>query len=46
MPFWIQQDHGANVLRLLMATTLEVCEGVCQILQCLRSNKESLLSPS
>jgi len=45
-PFWIQQDHGVNVLILLVATTLEVCEGVCQILWCLCSSKESLSSPS
>jgi hypothetical protein len=25
-PFWIQKDHGVNVLRLLMAIVLEVCE--------------------
>jgi hypothetical protein len=23
------KNHGVNVLRLLMATVLEVCEGVC-----------------
>jgi len=26
MPFFIQQDHGVRVLRLLVAITLEVCE--------------------
>jgi hypothetical protein len=30
MPFWIQQDNGVNVLKLLVAITFEVCEGVCR----------------
>jgi hypothetical protein len=27
MTFWIQQDHGINISKLLMDTSLEVCEG-------------------
>jgi len=40
-PFWIQQNHGVNVSRLLVAITLEVCEGICQILWCLCLSKKS-----
>jgi hypothetical protein len=43
-PFWIQQDYEVNVLKLLVATTLEICEGIYQILQCFCSNKKSLSS--
>jgi hypothetical protein len=44
-PFWIQQNHGVNVLKLLVAIVLEVCEGVCWILQCLCLSKKSSSSP-
>jgi len=45
-PFWIQQNHGVNVLTLLVAITLEVCEGICQILWrlCLSKKSTSLFS--
>jgi hypothetical protein len=48
---WLQaildsQDHGVNALKLLVATTLEICEGICRILRCLCLSKKSLLSPS
>ncbi len=45
-PFWIQQDHGVCVSRLLMAIALEVCEGICQILRGLWLNKKSFSSAS
>jgi hypothetical protein len=32
MSFWIKQYHGINVLRLLVVTSLKVCEGVYQII--------------
>jgi hypothetical protein len=35
-----QQGHGINVSRLLVATTLEVCEGVCWIMWYLCMNKK------
>ncbi len=40
-PFWIQQNHGVSVLKLLVVIALEVCEGICWILHCLCSSKES-----
>jgi hypothetical protein len=27
MAFWIQQDHGINISKILMDTSLKVCEG-------------------
>jgi hypothetical protein len=45
--FSIQQGHGINVLKLLVAmTTLEVCEGVCWIVWNLRMNKKWWSSPA
>jgi hypothetical protein len=42
MSFQIQQDHGVNILWLLVATNVEVCEGVCWIMWCLCTCKKSL----
>jgi hypothetical protein len=28
---WIQQNHGTIFSKLLVATTLEICEGVCEV---------------
>jgi hypothetical protein len=44
--FSIQQGHGINVSRLLVATTLEVCEGVRWIVWYLRMNKKWWSSPT
>jgi hypothetical protein len=38
--------HGVNVARLLVATTMEVCEKVYWILHCLCLSKNSSSSPS
>jgi hypothetical protein len=44
--FSIQQGHGINVSKLLVATTLEVCEGVCWIVWYLLINKKWWSSPT
>jgi hypothetical protein len=45
-PFWIERDHGINVSWLLMASILEIHEGIFGIMWCLCSCKESSSSPS
>jgi hypothetical protein len=40
MPFFIKQYHGTNVLKLLVVTSLKICEKVYQIIWCLCSNKK------
>ncbi len=40
MPFWIKQYHGTNLLRLLVVTSLKVCERVYQIIWCSCTNKK------
>jgi len=40
MPFCIKQYYGTNVLKLLVVTSLKICEEVYQIIWCLCTNKK------
>ncbi len=40
IPFWIQQNHGVNILKLRLTTTLEVCEKNYWIMWCLCLSKK------